>query len=417
MGESEAISGTDPVITVLLGLFFILTAAKLAGILFEKFKQPAVLGEIVAGIILGNLSLFGFSFFESFENSEVLKVLAELGVILLLFEIGLETKLNDMLAVGINSLLVACVGVVCPFALGYWVSALVLPEITLIQQIFIGAILTATSVGITARVFKDLNFSSAIEARIVLGAAVIDDVLGLVILAIASGMAISGDLNLVSAGFITFKAIGFLALFTFVGIYLFRYIVSNFAKQQDNSLMLITALALCFIGSFLANQIGLAAIVGAFATGLVLVEDHFKHGPDDNYEILDEIKVLNTFLVPIFFVMTGMQVNLGVFGDSTIVVAATVITLVAIFGKIISGWSFRTGSLRFAQDDKQASSLNRLIIGVGMIPRGEVGLIFATVGKSLGIVDDKIFAITVMVVMVTTLVPPFLLNGLIKKNA
>ncbi len=406
MGESETISGTDPVITVLLGLFFILITAKFAGIIFEKFKQPAVLGEIIAGVVLGNLSLLGFNLFESFENSEILKVFAELGVILLLFEIGLETKLKDMLAVGINSLLVACVGVVCPFALGYWVSALVMPEITLIQQIFIGAILTATSVGITARVFKDLNFTAAIEARIVLGAAVIDDVLGLIILAVASGMARSGDLDLASISLISTRAIGFLVLFTVIGVYLFRYIVSSLAKQETPGLMLITALALCFIGSFLANQIGLAAIVGAFATGLVLVGDHFKYSPDDNYEIMDEIKVLNTFLVPIFFVMTGMQVNLDVLNDSTVVIAASVITLVAIFGKIISGWSFPS-----------KEPINRMIVGVGMIPRGEVGLIFATVGKSLGIVDDRIFAITVIVVMVTTLIPPLLLNSLIKKNA
>lgn len=406
MGESETISGTDPVITVLLGLFFILTAAKFAGIIFEKFKQPAVLGEIIAGIILGNLSLFGFNFFESFEHVEVLKVLAELGVILLLFEIGLETKLQDMLAVGVNSLLVACVGVACPFALGYWVSTLVMPEITLIQQIFVGAILTATSVGITARVFKDLNFTNAIEARIVLGAAVIDDVLGLIILAIVSGMAHTGNLDFASASLISIKSIGFLLAFSFVGVYLFQFIVRNLAKHRIPGLMLITALALCFMGAFMANQVGLAAIVGAFATGLVLVEDHFKHSPEEANTVMKDIRTINTFLVPIFFVMTGMQVNLGVFNDSAIVIAASVITLVAILGKIISGWGF------FSKEN-----VRRLVIGVGMIPRGEVGLIFATVGKTLGIVDDRIFAITVMVVMVTTLVPPFLLNGLIKKNA
>lgn len=394
----------DPVITVLLSLIFILIIAKLGGFFAEKLQQPAVLGEIIAGIAIGNLFLLGFDFFEIFKDSEILRIFAELGVILLLFEVGIETKLKDMLAVGMNSLLVAIVGVFFPFLFGYIVSALMLPDLTEIQKIFFGAILTATSVGITARVFKDLNFTKTVESRIVLGAAVIDDVLGLIILAIVSGMVRDASLDLASAGWISFKAIAFLVIFVFLGTYLFRYIISFLAKQKFQGLMLTTALILCFIGSFLANQVGLASIVGAFATGLILVEEQFKHSDDDEYKIIDEIKPINIFFVPVFFVMTGMQVNLSVFSDSQVVLVALAITAVAMIGKVFAGWGF------FSKE-----KIHRLIIGIGMIPRGEVGLIFASVGKSLGVVDDKVYAITVIVVVLTTLLPPIILSKLIKK--
>lgn len=395
----------DPVITVLLGLIFILIAAKFGGFFAEKLHQPAVLGEIIAGIIIGNGFLVGFDFFESFKDSEILRVFAELGVILLLFEVGLETKLKDMLAVGFNSLLVAIVGVFFPFIFGYLVSGFMLPELNELQKIFFGAILTATSVGITARVFKDLNFTKTIESRIVLGAAVIDDVLGLIILAVVSGMARNNSLDLGSVTYISFKAFAFLAAFVFIGTYLFRFITGSLVKQKFEGLMLTTALILCFIGSWLANQIGLATIVGAFATGLIMVEEQFRSDDKDEYKILEEVKPINIFLVPVFFVMTGMNVNLSVFSDLQIVFVALTITFVAILGKIISGWSFPS-----------KEKVNRMIIGLGMIPRGEVGLIFASVGKSLGVVDDKVYAITVIVVVLTTLLPPIFLGKLIKAN-
>jgi Kef-type K+ transport system membrane component KefB len=381
----------------------VLIAAKIGAIIANKLKQPEVLGELIAGIVVGNLTLLNYQGLAFIGQDNVIAIFAELGVIILLFEIGLETNIKEMLAVGLKSFIVAVVGVITPFLIGYYISALILPDLENISRIFMGAILTATSVGITARVFKDLKYTKSAEAKIVLGAAVIDDILGLIILAIVSGMAQTGSIELSSVTTISVKAIGFVVLALLFGTIVARRSIKLLSGFNVPGLVLSIALVLCFISSYLAHQAGLATIVGAFCIGLVLDDVHFKSFKKEE-SVEHYIKPLSLFLVPIFFVVTGIHVDLTVFSNPDIIYGALAITAVAIVGKLICGWCFTS-----------KTPINRMIIGVGMIPRGEVGLIFATVGKSIGVVNDEVFAITVIMVILTTLVAPPILGYLIKK--
>ena len=397
----------DPVVPVLLGLSIIVFAAKLGAIVANKLKQPEVLGELTAGIVLGSLTLLNFEYFGKLAHDHTIEIFAGLGVIILLFEVGLESNLKEMLAVGVKSFIVAMVGVVTPFVAGYYATSWLLPEVPFMSKIFMGAILTATSVGITARVFKDLKFTKSEEARIVLGAAVIDDILGLIILAIVAGLVACGgaecsDVSFATIATISSKAIGFVVLAIVLGKLFAQKTIKLISFFKMPGMMLCTALVICFIGAYLADQFGLATIVGAFAMGLVLDEVHFKDfGGERTLE--EYIRPISYFLVPVFFVVTGMQVDITVFADPKIIVTALVITVIAIGGKLVCGWCFTS-----------KKKINRGIIGMGMVPRGEVGLIFATVGKSMGVVDDGLYAITVIMVILTTLIPPLLLGNMIK---
>ncbi|NQY81230.1 MAG: cation:proton antiporter [Candidatus Caenarcaniphilales bacterium] len=395
---------TDPVVPVLLSISLVLLAAKAGAFLAHKFKQPAVLGELLAGVIVGNVALSGFHGLEFLKHDHMLEIFSGLGVIILLFEVGLESEFNEMMSVGAKSLIVAIVGVVVPFICGYYVSGLVVPEISEMSKIFMGAILTATSVGITARVFQDLNFLNASESKIVLGAAVIDDILGLIILAVVSSMATMGNVEISSIMTVSFKAIGFVIVSVVAGMFLAKKTVPLLAPINLPGMILTIGLVVCFIGSYLANQFGLATIVGAFCMGLVLEDVHFKKFATDR-TLEEYIHPISIFLVPIFFVVTGMHVDLSVFADLHIVLASVAISVVAILGKLICAWTFPS-----------KEKVNRAIIGFGMVPRGEVGLIFASVGKSIGVVSDSLYAITVIVVILTTLCPPPILAYLIKKN-
>lgn len=394
----------DPVVPVLFGLIIVFITAKVGAILADKIKQPTVLGELLAGVVLGNMVLLNIDCFQSVCSDPIIQTFASIGVIILLFEVGLETKVKDMIAVGVKSALVAIAGVVTPFLMGYYLIGAFIPDIDDMTKLFMGAVMTATSVGITARVFKDLSFLKSEESRIVLGAAVIDDVLGLIILAIVSGIAVTGEIEIGSIVDISVKSFGFVILSLVAGVLLAKRTIKLLSFFRLPGMMIITALTLCFIGSYLANQVGLATIVGAFAVGLVLEELHFKPFEDET-TIEEYIRPISYFFVPIFFVITGAMVDLNVFMDPTIVSAALFVTIIAIIGKLVSGWSFFS-----------SNKINRAIIGAGMVPRGEVGLIFATVGKSIGVVDDKLYAITVTMVILTTIISPPILDFLIKKG-
>ncbi|RMD52266.1 cation:proton antiporter, partial [Candidatus Parcubacteria bacterium] len=405
-----------------LWIAVILLFAKLGG-LVEKFGQPAVLGELVVGVIVGNLALAGIHWFVPILHNEIIKFLAELGVVILLFQIGLESNIEQMKKVGLSSFLVAVIGVIAPFVMGtYIVGPWLMPGLESTAYLFLGAALTATSVGITARVFKDLGKLQIPEAQIVLGAAVIDDILGLIILAVVSAIATVGAVSLGSIGVILAKAVVFLAGAIILGQLLAPVLGKVFAKIQTGIGMKFTlAIIFCLVTAFLAQLIGLAAIVGAFAAGLVLDPVHFKYFKDphivaDIKEVIKEkdqdfakeikkvisqhserhiedlIEPLAYFLVPIFFVLTGMEVNLSVLGNSTVVMVAWAISVVAIIGKLIAGVA--------------AGKVNKWMVGFGMVPRGEVGLIFASIGKGLGVVSDEIFSVIVIMVIITTLVTP-----------
>lgn len=402
--EAAEESHGGPVVPVLLGLVVILAAAKLGGELFERFRQPAVLGELIFGVVLGNLALLGIDDFEFLGTNAGLEVLAQLGVILLLFEVGLESDVGEMLAVGWSSLLVACLGVVAPFFLGWGVAAWLLPEEHYLAHIFIGATLCATSVGITARVLADLGKVATREARIVLGAAVIDDVLGLVILAVVAGVIAAantgGTLAWLDVVLIVVKAIAFLGGALLAGSWAAPRLFRLASRLTIRGMLLTVALVVCFFLSWVADLIGLAPIVGAFAAGLILDEVHYRDFRDRGEHKLEELlRPIATFLVPVFFVLMGVRVDLASFARVEVLGFAALLTAAAIAGKMICA----AGVLE--------RGLDRLSVAVGMVPRGEVGLIFAGFGAQLllggeRVIVPAVYAAIVIMVIVTTLITP-----------
>jgi Kef-type K+ transport system membrane component KefB len=404
---------------ILVGLAVMLLVAKLGGEIFQRVRQPPVLGELIGGIVLGNLALFGFMGLEPLKTNEVIAAVAELGVILLLFEVGLESNLKDLRAVGWSSLLVALLGVVVPFMLGWGVSAYFLPGEPRLVHIFIGATLCATSVGITARVFKDLGKLATREARIILGAAVIDDVLGLVILAVVAGTIeatlTGGSLAPLGIGLIAGKALVFLVAAIVLGQFVVPVLLRGAGRLESNGVLLTLAISFCLLLSWLAAQLDLAPIVGAFAAGLVLDEVHYQPARARAERNLQELlQPVSQILVPIFFVLMGMRVDLRIFGHAGLLGFALALTLAAIAGKQICA----LGVL--------GRKTNRLAIGLGMIPRGEVGLIFAGIGATLFLPDGSgvnqpvigpaTFGAVVIMVVITTLVTPPLLKWSLERE-
>ena len=433
---------------VFLWIAIILLIAK-ASSFIERFGQPPVLGEILIGVLLGNLSLLGFHWFEPLRGNEIILFLSEFGVVILLFQIGLESNLAQMKKVGLRALLVAIVGVIVPFVLGTFViGPWLIPGLVFNAYLFLGATLTATSVGITARVFKDLGKLKTNEAQIVLGAAVIDDVLGLIILAVVTAIVTQGSVSPTGISLITLKAFAFLAGAIYIGTKIAPWLGKMFSKIHTGTGMKFTlALSFGLIVAYLAEKIGLAPIVGAFAAGLILDSVHFKYFKQsplvENLQIVADraegtikqemtdlakkhsekhieelIEPLGFLVVPIFFVMTGMDlekakaelffvmtgfsVRLEVLFDLPVLMIALAVSVAAFIGKIVAG--------------SVAGKVNKWIVGVGMIPRGEVGLIFAMIGKNLGVVDDRLFSIIVIMVILSTLLTPPILTLLIKKQ-
>jgi len=418
LSAAEALAGSpsesgagheSPVSLVLVSLVVILLSAKLGGALMERFRQPAVLGELIFGVILGNLSLLGFHGLDYLKSNEAIIILAEIGVIFLLFEVGLESNLKEMLEVGISSFLVALVGVIVPMLLGWGVGAWFLPQASTLVHVFIGTALCATSVGITARVLKDLGKTSAKESRIILGAAVIDDVMGLVILAAVSGIIKAADrgaaaISVLSIGFIILKAVAFLVIALWIGSKLSPRMFSLASRLNVHGMLLATSLCFCFFLSYLANRIELAPIVGAFAAGLILDPVHYRDFRERGEHSIEELlRPISSFLVPVFFVLMGVRVDLKTFADSSILGFALVLTVVAILGK-------QACALGVVE-----KGLDRLSVGIGMIPRGEVGLIFASIGASLmlqgsPVISSSTYSAVVIMVILTTLVTPPLLK-------
>lgn len=403
--------GLDP--AVLIGVALMLVMAKLGGELFERIGQPAVLGELCAGILLGNLVIFGFAGTEPLKTNETIAALAELGVIILLFEVGLESDLKEMIEVGWSSLLVAVLGVVAPFFLGWGVSAYFIPEEARLAHIFIGATLCATSVGITARVFKDLNKLSTREARIILGAAVIDDVLGLLILAIVAGAiraaGTGGALSMFDIGLIALKSFAFLIGSIAIGHFLMPRLLRGAGRFETRGVLLTFAISFCLLLSWAAAKVGLAPIVGAFAAGLILDEVHYKPtGGRQERDLHDLLQPVSTVLVPIFFVLMGLKVDLRLFVRVDILGFAVALTAAAMIGKQVCALGV------------VERGVNRLAVGLGMIPRGEVGLIFAGIGATLilptatgvpePVINSAIFGAVVIMVIITTLITPIALK-------
>ncbi|SIO41162.1 sodium/proton antiporter NhaS3, CPA2 family [Singulisphaera sp. GP187] len=376
-----------------LGLLVImLGAARLCGALAKAVGQPTVLGELVAGVLLGS-SILGLVD----PQVDVIHLLAELGVILLLFAIGLETDLRMLLKVGGASAAVAAVGVALPFALGYAVCRLLgLPNLVALVA---GASLTATSVGITARVLSDLGRLQEPESQIILGAAVIDDVIGLVILTVIAALTQGEAVTVLSVARITGVAFGFLLGTILIGSLVVPRLVSLVSKIELPGTTTILALILAFGLAWLADRAGSAVIIGAFAAGLLLAKTPQAR------EVEHGVTELGNFFVPLFFVSVGAAVDIRVFNplvpaNHATLLVGTLLIVVAVVGKFAAGYA-----APWFKGKKN-------VIGVGMIPRGEVGLIFAQMGLTSGVFDAKLFSAVTLMVMATTFLAPPLLRAL-----
>lgn len=400
-----AASHADTLAPVVLALAVILAAAKLGGDVAERIGQPAVLGELVVGVLVGNLSLLGIGWFQFITANATIGVLAQLGAVILLFEIGLESTVRDMMQVGLRSLVVAVLGVVIPWALGWWVGALLLPQHSVYVHAFLGAVLTATSVGITARVLKDLGHAQSREARIILGAAVIDDVLGLVVLAVVAAVIAAADsgaaLSYGALALVFGKALVFLFGALSLGVVLSPRLFGFASRLRGSGVLLATALVFCFTLAWLASAIGLAPIVGAYAAGLILEDLHYRDlAAKEERQLEDLVRPISSFLVPVFFVLMGMQVDLSAFMRPEILGLAAALSLAAVLGK----QACALGAV--------GTRLDWLSIGIGMIPRGEVGLIFANIGLGLTLAGARVItpttysAVVVMVIVTTMVTPP-----------
>lgn len=392
---------------VLLGLGLVLIAAKAGQEVAVRLGQSAVVGEILAGVALGNLSLLGLAD-PAFLRSEVFEVLAEIGIVLLLFEVGVESTVPQMLRTGGTALLVAVVGVVVPLSLGAATSVLFFPAASPYAHAFVGAILCATSVGITARVLVELRRTSTPEARLILGAAVIDDVLGLILLAVVSGLVVAAEAGATLGGgaiaWIALRAVLFLAVAVPVGMWLAPGLFSLAARLRTRGILLAANLAFCFLYAWAGTLAGLAPIVGGFAAGLVLEERHFERlAMREGTTLEHALKPLTLLLLPVFFVLIGMKVDLRAFADPRVLPFAGVLLVAAVLGKIACGAVVRP-------------PVDRLAVGLGMVPRGEVGFVFAGVGLTLRlagepVVPPVVFAAVVLVVILTTLLVPPLLTA------
>jgi Kef-type K+ transport system membrane component KefB len=377
----------------LLGvLAIILVSARLLGLLAHQLGQPAVLGELLAGVLLGS-SVFGLVD----PTSEILHVFAELGVVILLLEIGLETDMADLLRVGGAATAVAAVGVVLPFALGYGVC--VLFGLSHLVATVAGATLTATSVGITARVLSDLGRLQEPESRVILGAAVIDDVLGLIMLAMVAGLAKGEEVTAFTIARTAGVAFGFLAVTLALGRFAVQPVVWLLDRPRLPGGPVVAAVSIALLLAWLAAAAGSAVIIGAFAAGLLLRRMPGAHAMEG------AVARLGHFFVPIFFVMVGAAVDVRMLNPldpanrSTLLVGALLV-VAAVIGKLAAGYApfwFRG---------------RKLVIGVGMVPRGEVGLIFAQMGLTAGVFDAGLFGAAILMVMVTTFLAPVWLKHL-----
>lgn len=399
---------------LLFAVALLVLAAKGGGLIAERAGQPPVLGELLAGVLVGNaLPWLTGAGVGRFREDPTLLFLAEVGVLVLLFDVGLEVDLRALWRVGVPSLLVAGAGVVAPLLVGALASAWLLPEAPLLAHIFIGATLSATSVGITARVLKDLDASATREGRIILGAAIVDDVLGLIILAVVAGA--GGDAGGAPAPswtrivMIVVTATAFLGLTAVIGHFLGHRIVELAHAQGRGEMLLVVGLGLCFVMSYAAERVGLAAIIGAFAAG-VLLDPHGRGARAATHEhVLRElIHPIGALFAPLFFVLIGARLNLGAIVAPDVATLAVVLSVVAILTKLVCGLVVPGG-------------INRLGIGFGMVPRGEVGLIFASIGAGMVVAGQPllpvpVFSALVAMVLVTTLVAPIGLRWALRRK-
>jgi Kef-type K+ transport system membrane component KefB len=376
---------------LLLDLFLMFAGGKVLAEIFERFRQPAVVGELLAGVLLGP------SLLALVQPSALTQGLAEIGAIFLLFTVGLETRPRDLLQVGWIAALVASVGVVVPFVLGFLYMRVI--ERSTVESVFVGAALVATSVGITARVLADAGVLSTRVARVILGAAVLDDILGMIVLAVVSSLS-EGQVNYISLAIVTVEAVGFSLLIIFFGSHVVGRFRPAVAKLQARNSAFILSVVLCLGLSLASIYIGMAAIIGAFLAGLALADYAGQYRLQENAHPIME------FLAPFFFVLLGVQVNLRAIYQPGLLWIMGVVCVLAIVGKLV-GCGLGALSLGFK---------NALRIGIGMVPRGEVGLIVAAVGLKLRTISPEIYTVVVVMSIVTTLFAPPVLRALLPRS-
>lgn len=374
---------------ILLSMFCLVFSAQVLGWLMSRFGQPRVIGQVLAGVLVGP-SVLGLV-----HVNITLQALAEFGAIFLMFAVGLENRLRDLLAVGKEAVIVAILGITLPMLGGYAFGFF--HDLSQIQSIFIGTTMVATSVGITAQVLNDLGVINSKYARIILGAAVIDDILGLAILGVVSGMASGQEVSAIGVATTLGISLGFVFIVLLVGVPLINYIQSHLsAKKISGGFGLIISLSLGFAA--LSGVVGLAPIIGAFLIGMVLAE------VSDNYDFHDKVHALESFLAPVFFAMVGVQLPLALLADSEVLFNGAMLTIIAILGKWLGG---------LAIAPKQGMVIANKV-GIGMVPRGEVGLIVVGIGLSTNLIDEKLFAEIVVMIIATTILAPIVLRLLIK---
>lgn len=443
---AEGTRHSDPIAPVILGVTAILFFAILGRFAARKVHQPAVVGELLMGIVIGHIGyifqsdlitllrevpqifdvMSGVGTATMFDGetaqrinrvlngpdggvllqvAHTVDVFSRYGVIFLLFLVGLESSVEKMVHVGPEAMRVAIIGVVAPFLLGFGVMYLLMPDANANTTMFIAATLGATSVGITARVLRELRQEDSREGQIILGAAVVDDVLGLVILAIVSGIIVSGDVEIGNVLWTILLSFAFLGGAIYLGPHMLRVTVRFLSRLDLVEAKMFTSFMFVMLLAWIASLAGLATIVGAFTAGLILHDEYFEDvfDPVEFVSIKDLIQPLEVLLVPIFFILMGIQVKLEKLADPRVLVLAAGLILAAIVGKVICGAGAR----------KRRS---KLAIGFGMLPRGEVGLIFASIGKTLGVISDTLFSSVVLMVIVTTLMAPGLLKWSLQRS-
>ncbi|AWT37196.1 cation:proton antiporter [Deinococcus actinosclerus] len=372
---------------LLFGLFWVVLAAAVFGTVASKLGVPAVVGQVLAGILIGP------SVLNLVRPDEFLLSLAELGAVFLLFMVGLETRFRDLLSVGKEALLVAVLGIVFPLALGFGFGLWQGQEN--VSALFVGTALVATSVGITAKVLQEMGVLDARFAQVILGAAVIDDILGLTLLAVVSGLGAGESMSAGQVGLILGLSVGFVALVLAVGIPLIRRFQPRL-RNLSLSRMFNVAIVVGLGVAALSTVAGLAPIIGAFLAGMVLAE------VKDEVEFESKVHALESFLAPVFFVVVGLQLDLGVLGNTTVIVAGLILTVLAVIGKVAGG----------LLGARSMGGRQSLLVGVGMVPRGEVGLIVASLGLAAGVIGKQVYAEVLLMVLLTTVLAPLVLRAL-----
>jgi Kef-type K+ transport system membrane component KefB len=437
---------SDPVTSVIFWITIIFSIAIFGRYLAKRFNQPGVLGELLIGVAFGNICYFldfqfiailreGSAIFgimkdmlaglplnravshnvlnpyyanqittalgslnglEYLKVGYILDIFSRYGVIFMLFMVGLQSSIKELKETGIESLRVAIIGVILPILFGFMVSKLLLPQTTFQGHLFIAATLSATSIGITARVLAEMKKLQTREAGTILGAAVIDDILGLVILAIVSSMVISNQVNLWNIMQILIYALLFFAIVFSLGPWALKKVIPCLDFLEDWEAKLAISFIFVMTLSWLASLFHLSSIIGAFAAGLIIHDGMFDNNRkrvQSKMDIGQLIAPLESILAPLFFMLIGIQVKLETFFDSQVLIMAIGLVIAAIAGKLLSGLGANKRE-------------DRVLIGLGMMPRGEVGLIFASIGRTLGVISDQLFSAIILMVIVTTFITP-----------